>query len=91
MAGETKYFLTVDWCNKGRRGIFCSRHGNAFWKETEHTADEMGEILGLFDLVLSPKSIAMTEEEVSKHTRFYPLEEYNGAFGYAYVPQLNGG
>jgi hypothetical protein len=84
-----KYFLTVDWCSKGRRGIFCSRDGIPFSKKTKHTKEEMDDVLGLFSLVLSPESILMTEEKVRKHTRFYPLGEYNGQFGYAVVPEID--
>ena len=85
---EQRYFLTVDWCNKGRRGIFCSLDGRPFSKETKHTDDEMGEILGLFDMVLAPKSILMTEEEVAKHREFYPLGEYSNQYGYAVIPEV---
>jgi hypothetical protein len=81
-----KYFLTVDWCNKGRRGIFCSPTGNSFWKEEHHgphTADEMFEILGMFELVLSPESILISEEELKEYNQYYPLAEYSDMYGYA--------
>ena len=81
----SKYLLTVDRCSLGFRGIFTSRNGDCFWKEeTEgaHTEDEMGEILGPFDMVLSPKSVLMTEEEMSKYHLFIPLGEYSEVYGY---------
>ena len=40
---ESKYFLTVDWCSEGKRGIFYSEDGGAFPSDTQHTEDEMGE------------------------------------------------
>jgi len=79
-----KYFLTVDWCNEGKRGIFCSRSGDTYWKEdSPHTADEMWDVLGCFDLVLSPQSVPLTESELKEYRRWTPLEEYSGAYGVA--------
>ena len=80
-----RWFLTVDWCNKGNRGIFCNlSNGNAFSKEdSPHTEDEMWEILGDFDLVLSPKSLEFSEEEVAEYTKAYPLGEYSNQYGFA--------
>ena len=80
-----KYFLTVDWCNKGNRGIFCKSDGNAFWKENEpHTEDEMFEVLGIFDLVLAPESVLISEDELKQYNKWLPLEEYSGVYGYAF-------
>ena len=79
-----RYFLTVDWCNEGSRGIFCDQTGQAFSKDDEpHTEDEMWKILGPFDLVLSPKSVELSEDEVAEYQWWTPLEEYNGAYGIA--------
>lgn len=81
-----KYFLTVDWCSKGCRGVFCSNSGQAFWKSEEagpHAPDEMFEILGPFDLVLSPESILISEEELKEYNQYYPLAEYSNMYGYA--------
>lgn len=79
-----KYFLTVDWCNQGKRGIFCDRTGDCFWKLDEpHTENEIFEILDMFELVLSPKSILLSEDELKEYTLWYPLDEYSGIFGYA--------
>ena len=41
-----RWFLTVDWCNQGKRGIFCNlANGNAFSKDdAPHTEDEVWEI-----------------------------------------------
>jgi len=81
---EQAYFLTVDWCNQGKRGIFCNSDGICFRKDGEaHTEDEMFEILGAFDLVLAPKSELLTIEQVKKFTRWVPLAEYSYQYGIA--------
>lgn len=79
-----KYIMTVDWCNEGKRGIFSSLKGNCFWKEEAdgpHTEDEMYEILGMFEMILSPKSELISEEELAEHRWFTPLDEYSQAYG----------
>lgn len=82
-----KYFLTVDWCNKGRRGVFCDREGNGFWKEdAPHTEDEIFEILDMFEFVLSPQSLLLSEDELKEYTHFIPLAEYSYKFGRAIKP-----
>jgi hypothetical protein len=78
-----RYFLTVDWCKQGKRGIFCSANGKAFPKDEPHTQEEMDEILGLFWLVLNPQSTLITEEEIKEYNRWTPLDEYSGAYGVA--------
>ena len=78
------YFLTVDWCKKSGRGIFCDINGKAFSKDGEpHTELEMWEILGPFDLILSPESQVFTEEQVAEFTYYRPLAEYKGEYGIA--------
>jgi len=78
------YFLTVDWCNSNRRGIFCKRQGQGYWKKDEpHTADEMGNILGPFDMILNPKSELLTIDQVKEYTQWIPLAEYSYEFGIA--------
>lgn len=78
------YFLTVEWCSKGGRGIFCSIRGNAFRKDREpHTWEEMRDILGPFLMILSPESQVFTEEQVAEFSWFRPLAEYKGAYGIA--------
>lgn len=85
---EQAYFLTVDWCNKGKRGIFCNIEGHCFRKDNQpHTEDEIFGILGPFDLILSPKSELLTIEQISEFNRWIPLEEYSGAFGIAIKEQ----
>ena len=80
----TRYFLTVDWCGKGNRGIFCDQDGQAFSKDEEpHTPDEMWKILGMFEMVLAPESTALTEKEVAEHQWWFPLKEYSSVYGYA--------
>jgi len=77
-----RYFLTVDWCGKGKRGIFSDSKGNAFGKDTEHTAAEMLKILDCFSLILSPQSLPFSEEEIGEYTKWYPLAEYSNQYGY---------
>ena len=76
-----RYFITVDWCERGERGIFCARDGTAFGKDTQHTQEEMDEYLGAFTLILAPKSELFSEKEVHAYNRFVPLAEYRGRFG----------
>jgi len=83
MATEARYFLTVDWCSKGNRGVFCDGEGNCFSKPEAHTKDEIWEILGPFDLVLSPQSELLTEEELRQYHRWVPLAEYSNQYGIA--------
>jgi len=79
----TAYFITVERCNSGRRGVFCSRDGGAFPSDTPHTKDEMWEVLGAFDLILAPKSEPFTEEQLKEYTPFQPLAEYSMQYGIA--------
>lgn len=81
---EQRYFLTVDWCSKGKRGIFCSDVGKCFSKSEEpHTDEEMNYILGPFALILAPKSELFTMAQVKQYTQFLPLAEYSLEFGIA--------
>lgn len=84
MSEEQAYFLTVDWCKKGRRGVFCDAEGRGYRKNGEpHTHEEMAGILGLFWLVLSPESTLLTIGELAEYTYWYPLAEYSNMFGVA--------
>lgn len=79
-----KWILTVDWCNQGKRGIFSDLKGNCFWKEEnegKHTEDEMYKILGMFDLVLSPQSELISDDEMMEYKWFTPLDEYSQMYG----------
>ena len=78
-----QWFLTVDWCSRGSRGVFCDTEGYAFSKNTQHTEDEMREILDVFFIVLSPKSIELSEDELMEYSQFIPLAEYSRRFGVA--------
>ena len=80
--GNTAYFVTVDWCKKGLRGIFCTTDGRCFRKDgSPHTEAEMIDILGPFWIILAPKSELFTEEEVAQHTYFRALAEYKNQYG----------
>jgi len=83
MANEQKYFLTVDWCNKGDRGVFCDREGRPFSKDNPHTLEEMEKILGVFALILSPMSQMFDETELKKFSKWRPLAEYTNQYGIA--------
>lgn len=85
----SRFFLTVDWCNQGKRGIFCNQEGTAFPMDGRpHSEHEMWEILGAFDLVLNPQSIEFTEEELKEFNKWYPLAEYTDQYGYAVKPEV---
>jgi hypothetical protein len=81
---ESAYFLTVDWCKDGRRGVFCDSTGCGYRKDdAPHTELEMHEILGPFWLILAPESELLTEQQVSEFTLWTPLAEYSNQFGIA--------
>ncbi len=80
---ERRWFVTVDWCNKDQRGIFCNSAGKAPSKETEHSCLEMQDMLGPFWLILAPISVQLTAEELAAYKFWYPLAEYSGEFGIA--------
>ena len=80
---EKKYFLTVEWCNSGKRGLFCSKEGNAFSQDHPFTEDEAWEILRAFDLILNPQSLELTEAELKNYNKWYPLAEYSNEYGIA--------
>ena len=87
----SRYFLTVDRCNSGQRGIFCDKDGNAFPRDKEpHTEDEMWDILGVFHMILAPISVSFTEEELKEFNRFRPLAEYSHQYGIAIKGGSNG-
>jgi hypothetical protein len=78
-----RWFVTVDWCNKGKRGVFCNTQGQSFSKETQHTEDEMWEILDAFSMILSPQSIELSLDELKEYHLFTPLAEYSNQYGIA--------
>ena len=80
---DKRYFLTVDRCNKGNRGIFCSYTGECFSKESPYSEDEIWKILGPFDLILFPESTLLSEEELKAYCRLVLMEEYSNQYGVA--------
>lgn len=78
-----RWFITVDWCNQGKRGILCRKDGGTWSKETQHTQDEMLDFIGLFGLILNPESIELSEAELKEYHRFIPLSEFSGEYGIA--------
>ena len=79
---NSAYFLTVEWCGNGQRGVFCDTKGKCFRKDGEpHTREEMHGFLGVFWMILSPKSESFTVEELAQFTSFTPLAEYSNEFG----------
>ena len=78
-----RWFLTVDWCNKGNRGIFCNANGNSFSQETQHTENEMWGILDAFSMILNPQSIELDEIELKEYHLYTPLAEYSHQYGIA--------
>jgi hypothetical protein len=77
----TRYFITVEWCNNGTRGLFCSKDGKAFFLDRPFTLAEKQEILGVFLLILSPESEPFTEKEIAEFDHFIPLAEYKNEYG----------
>jgi hypothetical protein len=84
MSNEIHYFITVEWCNNGVRGIFCSKTGTGYWKSCEHTEEEMNEVLMPFGIILSPKSEPFTQAQLAKMTKWIPLAEYSHQYGIAW-------
>ena len=80
---ERRWFLTVDWCNKNQRGVFCNSVGTGYSSETKHRWEEIQDILGPFWLILAPLSVQLTAEELSAYKFWRPLAEYSGEFGIA--------
>jgi len=78
---EIHYFLTVDWCNKGERGIFCDDTGKGYWLDRPYTMDEMCKILGVFWMILAPECRPFTAAEMATYRTWRPLDEYSGKFG----------
>ena len=78
-----RWFLTVDWCDKGNRGIFCNANGNSFSKEQQHTEDEMWEILGAFEMILNPQSVELDKAKLKEYHLYHPLAEYSNQYGVA--------
>ena len=78
-----RWFVTVDWCGKGNRGIFCNTKGQSFSKDVQHSVEEMDDIVGLFWMILDPKSSELTEQEIKEYKYFYPLAEYSNQYGMA--------
>ena len=80
----TRHFMTVEWCNSGKRGVFCDSSGRSgCCGDNPLTTDEMRESLGPFWLILDPESEEMTGEELGKYTNWRPLAEYSNAYGIA--------
>ena len=84
MQQATRHFLTVRWCNKGQRGIFCDNTGAPVAKDAApFTETEMRDELSVFTMILAPESREMTLEEVAKHKWWRPLAEFSNKFGIA--------
>jgi hypothetical protein len=78
-----RYFITVQWCNSGKRGVFCECDGSATSKDEPFTLDEMDNYLGAFSMILNPQSLGLEEEELKQYSQWIPLEEYSYQFGIA--------
>lgn len=89
MAPKVHWFLTVDWCNQGKRGVFCKSNGVGFWRNHKPATDaEVIAILGPFALILSPEWRPFTMNEVQKYCHWRPLAEFNNVYGYAVAEAL---
>jgi len=84
MASEARFFITVEWCNDGRRGVFCNANGST-WNKVDgpHTDAEILRHLGPFWPILDGRSELLTIEQVKERNHFRPLAEYSGQCGIA--------
>jgi len=83
---EIKYFLTVQWCKSGPRGVLCDRDGIGYWRRRRpHTEEEMNKKLGHFWVILDPKSEPYTFDMFKKLNKWKPLAEYRNEIGIAYA------
>ena len=80
---EKRWFLTVDRCNEGQRGVLCNRAGKAAGSDTEQSQKEMQDMLGPFWLILDPVSMQLTADELAEYKFWRPLAEYSYEFGIA--------
>ena len=77
-----RFYLTVDRYNEGQRGIFRDSNGNIFWKDNEpHSDNEMYKIVGHYEYILQPMSIAYTEDEFKQFKRWVSFPECSNGFG----------
>ena len=83
MKKDKRFFLTVEWCGNGHRGILCETGGGAFSKESQHSQEDIIEPLGRFWMILNPKSEQFSEEEIKEFTKFVSLAEYKHQYGIA--------
>jgi len=84
MASEARFFITVEWCRNGRRGIFTRNDGNTWNKVDEpHTEVEMFDHMGVFAFILDPQSELFTIEQVKERNCFVALAEYSEQYGIA--------
>lgn len=77
-----RWFLTVDWCNQGKRGIFCKNDGSSFAQDEPFNEDRMWDILNAFQLILYPQSILLSATELKEYSQWHPLAEYSNVYGY---------
>ena len=80
---EIHWFLTVDWCKQGKRGLFISSRGKGIWEEHEQKQEEIFDAMDMFYLILAPESLPFVESEIVGLTgEWFPLEEYRNHWGY---------
>ena len=75
------WYLTVERCNSGKRGVFAQSDGTVISDETQHTQEQMQNFLGGFGIILNPQSIEITDDELREYKNFYPLAEFNEHYG----------
>ena len=85
-----RWFLTVDWCNKGQRGIFCDIKGGGFSRAKPFGMGKMTEILGVFSMILAPECTEIVEQELKEYSHWYPLAEYSHQYGVACKSSIRG-
>lgn len=80
---EIRHFITVDRCRSGQRGVFCQGDGVAPTRDEPWTWEEMDAFLGIFGIILDPKSLELTDVQLSEYGHFQPLAEYSHVWGIA--------
>ena len=84
---EYHWFLTVDWCKQGERGLFTDSNGKGFWESRPHTEEEMRNILFPFAMILAPQSLPFAKEDFVGVSDWHSLGEYCDNYGYAILPK----
>ena len=79
---KKKWYITVNMHGNGR-GLFSTRFGKCCVQDMIHTTKQINDVMGAFALIFIPMSEEFSEEEIEKHTKWFPLPEFNNQWGVA--------